>query len=193
MDDLQDDLGSFSARTIWRENHGNLLLVVFAATCLVGAGFLAYRQWRIASLKAASNRAVRTVVSGAAKQPDRPDRAVTIRVEGAESDKGKMMIALYDSAGSFNNPEYAVIRGAEPINDGSVVLEIPAERLPDPLAVAAFHDANDNRKLDRNAFGIPTERYGFSNDARGLTGPPSFAAATVEPPFEGRVIDVTVR
>ena len=29
-------------------------------------------------------------------------------------------------------------------------------------------------KLDTTAFGAPTEKYGFSNDARGVMGPPSY-------------------
>jgi uncharacterized protein (DUF2141 family) len=27
-----------------------------------------------------------------------------------------------------------------------------------------MHDENDNRKLDRNLFGVPTEGYGVSNN-----------------------------
>ena len=44
-------------------------------------------------------------------------------------------------------------------------------------AVTAFLDENSNNKLDSNLFGIPTELYGFSRNARGLAGPPSFADA----------------
>ncbi len=40
-------------------------------------------------------------------------------------------------------------------------------------AIACFHDENDNNKLDRSFSGFPTEIYGFSNDARGVFGPPN--------------------
>ena len=46
-------------------------------------------------------------------------------------------------------------------------------------AVAAYQDLDDDGTLDRSALGIPTEPYGFSNDARGRYGPPSFDAAAV--------------
>jgi uncharacterized protein (DUF2141 family) len=45
---------------------------------------------------------------------------------------------------------------------------------PGNYAVAIFHDVNQNGKLDKNIFGIPTEDYGFSNNARGSFGPPSY-------------------
>lgn len=44
-------------------------------------------------------------------------------------------------------------------------------------AVSAFLDINNNQKLDMNLIGAPTEPYGFSNDARGLFGPPEFTDA----------------
>ena len=48
---------------------------------------------------------------------------------------------------------------------------------PGDYAIAAFQDVNENGVLDKNALGIPTEPYGFSNDARGWFGPPSWQAA----------------
>jgi uncharacterized protein (DUF2141 family) len=41
-------------------------------------------------------------------------------------------------------------------------------------AVSAHHDENGNDKLDKNAFGIPTEPYGFSNNPKRGFGPPKF-------------------
>ena len=44
-------------------------------------------------------------------------------------------------------------------------------------AVSAFLDENNNMKLDSNLFGLPTELYGFSRNARNPVGPPPFEAA----------------
>ncbi|MCP4022677.1 MAG: DUF2141 domain-containing protein, partial [Desulfobacteraceae bacterium] len=41
-------------------------------------------------------------------------------------------------------------------------------------AVQVFHDENSNTKLDKRIFGIPIERYGFSNNASGKFGPPEY-------------------
>ena len=45
-------------------------------------------------------------------------------------------------------------------------------------AIGIFVDANYNNKMDRNFFGVPKEQYGFSNDAKGSFGPPSFKDAS---------------
>ena len=54
------------------------------------------------------------------------------------------------------------------------------EFTPGRYALFAMHDANANGDLDLNFLGIPIESYGFSNDAKGTVGPPSFDAAAVE-------------
>jgi uncharacterized protein (DUF2141 family) len=46
-------------------------------------------------------------------------------------------------------------------------------------AVAVFHDRNKNGILDTNFLGVPTEEYGFSNNARNTFSAPSFSAASV--------------
>ena len=48
------------------------------------------------------------------------------------------------------------------------------------LAVSAFHDANTNSRLDKNSFGIPTERYGFSKNPKRGFGPPKFIETALE-------------
>ncbi|MBI5625805.1 MAG: DUF2141 domain-containing protein [Nitrosomonadales bacterium] len=47
---------------------------------------------------------------------------------------------------------------------------------PGKYAVAAYADKNKNGRQDKNFLGMPTEIYGFSNDVRGMFGPPDFAA-----------------
>jgi uncharacterized protein (DUF2141 family) len=62
---------------------------------------------------------------------------------------------------------------------------------PGTYALAIIHDENSNGKLDTNWLGIPTEGYGFSNDAKGSLGPPSFAAASFA--YDGRNLELTIR
>jgi uncharacterized protein (DUF2141 family) len=49
---------------------------------------------------------------------------------------------------------------------------------PGTYALAVIHDENRNGKLDTNWLGVPTEGYGFSNDAKAILGPPSFSVAS---------------
>ncbi len=48
---------------------------------------------------------------------------------------------------------------------------------PGTYAVSTIHDSNRNGELDSNLFGMPKEGFGFSNDAMGTFGPPSFDKA----------------
>jgi uncharacterized protein (DUF2141 family) len=58
-------------------------------------------------------------------------------------------------------------------------------------ALAVIHDENTNGKLDTNWLGIPTEGYGFSNDAKGSLGAPAFAAASFA--YDGQNLALTIR
>jgi uncharacterized protein (DUF2141 family) len=44
-------------------------------------------------------------------------------------------------------------------------------------AVKIFHDEDNNGELDAGFFGIPTEDYGFSNNAKASFGPPDYEDA----------------
>ena len=61
---------------------------------------------------------------------------------------------------------------------------------PGTYAMAVIHDENMNGKLDTNWLGIPTEGFGFSNDAKAVVGAPSFSAASF--PYDGQNIDLTM-
>jgi uncharacterized protein (DUF2141 family) len=72
-------------------------------------------------------------------------------------------------------------------------LELPTNR---PLAIAVFQDNDGNGKLTKSQMGIPREPYGFSNNARGILGPPKFkqAAFELEPRTDNtETIEIKVR
>jgi len=51
---------------------------------------------------------------------------------------------------------------------------------PGVYAVQAYDDRNDNRRVDRNLIGLPTEAVGFSNNASVRLDGPSFKAASFD-------------
>jgi len=90
------------------------------------------------------------------------------------ADSGTVNVALADKAEGFLKTFLASQRiAAAP----GAVLVVFRDLKSGDYAVTAFLDENGNEKLDTNLFGMPTEKYGFSNDARGSFGPPSFADA----------------
>jgi uncharacterized protein (DUF2141 family) len=95
---------------------------------------------------------------------------LTIVVDGIEQPTGALFVAVYDSTGFLQRPVYGAIAKANG-NEVTVTIDsVAAGR----YAVSLFHDANDNQKLDTGMFGIPTEKTGFSNNAKGRMGPPKF-------------------
>ena len=61
---------------------------------------------------------------------------------------------------------------------------------PGMYALAVIHDENMSGKLDTNRLGVPTEGYGFSNDARAFLSAPSFRAASFR--YDGQNLDLTI-
>ena len=101
---------------------------------------------------------------------------------------GEIHIAIYDSAEAFEADRGEKGGAAPGITQGTIEMVEPGsviyryELPPGSYAIGIFHDANLNNRLDNYFFGVPREQYGFSNNARGFMGPPSFedAAFSVE-------------
>jgi uncharacterized protein (DUF2141 family) len=113
-----------------------------------------------------------------------------VTVEGVRSNAGTIMIGLYDSAEGFNvaikqSTEAGLLNdksrlvGAAIRASGGAQSTVFTQLRPGRYAVIVFHDENDNGRLDETSWGVPTEGYGFSNDAQGLLAAPSFDAAAV--------------
>lgn len=59
---------------------------------------------------------------------------------------------------------------------------------PGIYAVAVYHDENDDHNFNRSLLGLPSEGYGFSNDAPTSVGLPSFDSVRFTvPPGESRM------
>jgi len=88
---------------------------------------------------------------------------LTVRVENADVGKGHLMIAVFNSEDNFPHKSFSEQRIA--VTDRTMAITFPD--LPTgQYAVSVYQDSNDNGKLDTMIFGIPKEKYGFSNDAR---------------------------
>lgn len=108
---------------------------------------------------------------GAARAGD-----VSIKVESIRSASGVILVAICD-AGSFLTADCPYY-GKAPIRGGTAQMTFNGVK-PGVYAVQVIHDENGNLKFDTNFLGIPTEGFGFSNDAWGSVGPPTFDAAAI--------------
>ena len=104
---------------------------------------------------------------------------LTVTVKEVRNAKGSVLVAVYDGEASFGKPELAKARQKAQAHQGELTF-VFHDLKAGTYAVAAFHDENGNGKLDRNALGVPTEGWGFSNDAQGNAGPPKFTQAAFD-------------
>ena len=116
---------------------------------------------------------------------------IHVKILNIRNSTGTVDCALFDSPEGFpievlrsaTNVMVMKVRNTEAHCDFE---DIP----PGTYALAVIHDENMNGKLDTNWLGIPIEGYGFSNDARGLFGAPSYAAARF--PYDKGILDLTI-
>jgi len=103
-----------------------------------------------------------------------PTGNLTVRVTNVRNARGYVHIDICPQASFLqDNCPYAASMPARPGVTIVTAHGLPAGR----YAVQAFHDENDNHKVDRALFGIPREGIGFSNDAPIRLGPPKWADA----------------
>jgi uncharacterized protein (DUF2141 family) len=95
---------------------------------------------------------------------------LTIVVDGMEQTTGTLHVAMYDAENYMKKPVYGTLANVDK-EEINIVLKNVA---PGEYAVSIFHDENDNGKLDTGLYGIPVEKTGSSNNAKGAYGPPKF-------------------
>jgi uncharacterized protein (DUF2141 family) len=108
----------------------------------------------------------------------RTDEGIKIIVTNLHTNNGHVLISLFKSDDGYpDNPDKAIRQGRLIIKDRKawvIFTGLPAGK----YAAAILHDENDDLKMNKNFFGLPKEGYGFSNNAMGTFGPPSFNKAS---------------
>jgi uncharacterized protein (DUF2141 family) len=138
-------------------------------------------------------RRVLVLALGAALAAAVPADAGELRItlDGLRTERGTILIGVYDSKATFdraielsdrdgflNDPQRVAgvaLRGSNALKGGVGLPNLE----PGRYAVIVLHDQDGNGRLDKNFWGVPTEAYGFSNDAQGFLGPPSFKDAAI--------------
>ncbi|MUT70041.1 DUF2141 domain-containing protein [Stutzerimonas frequens] len=109
-----------------------------------------------------------------------------VTLNGLQHDRGQVAVAVYSDAKSFRKDNQAFSARKARAEAGTVTVtfdDVP----PGRYAVLAYHDENDNGRLDLRFGMFPTEGYGLSNNPK-VMGPPSFEdsafAVTAEDPAQ---------
>jgi len=116
---------------------------------------------------------------------------IHVKVLNIRNSTGTVACALFESGAGFPTEFLSSATNIMSIRVRKSQARCTFEDIPPGrYAIGVIHDENMNGKLDTNRLGMPTEGYGFSNNARELFGPPSFSAASFA--YDGRMLDLTI-
>lgn len=105
------------------------------------------------------------------------DNTLKVLITGLHSSNGSVLVSLFNQEKGFPSQSGKAFK-KEKINIvGGIASAIINDIPPGSYAIAVLHDENNNLEMDTRIFGLPKEGYGFSNNAKGLFGPPSFKDA----------------
>jgi uncharacterized protein (DUF2141 family) len=96
-----------------------------------------------------------------------------IKIIGFNSEEGKCWFGLDNAEEIYESEDTVFIGKILPIVNGEVNLTIDSLAYGN-YAIKVFYDENNNGELDTNFLGIPSEDYGYSNNASGWLGPPNW-------------------
>ena len=84
---------------------------------------------------------------------------LTVTVSGLKNNTGLLTVELYNVKGKFLKTPYKTFSSAIKLNTATLIfIGIPKGE----CTVMAYHDENNNRKLDKNFIGMPKEDVGCS-------------------------------
>ena len=115
---------------------------------------------------------------------------LTIAVANVRNDRGVVRVAVCPKDRFL--ADTCPWNGVAPAHHG--ITEVTVSGLPPGnYAVQAFHDENNNDRVDRALFGIPREGVGFSRDARIMLSPPRWRDAMFVHDAEPQRISFSLR
>ncbi|MEL6918468.1 MAG: DUF2141 domain-containing protein [Bacteroidota bacterium] len=89
---------------------------------------------------------------------------IFIDFSGIEKREGYIQINIFNNAKGFPNAEQSMVKTLQiKVEKENNTVQIPDFPFGE-YAISCYHDANGNKKLDTNFFGIPKEKVGASNN-----------------------------
>ena len=98
--------------------------------------------------------------------------SLTVKVSGATPGKAQMILSLFISPESYLKEP--VLSKTKAVDDIGEVIFVLDDLVPGKYSVSIIYDEDNNGELNTGFLGIPNEPVGFSNNAKGTFGPPSY-------------------
>jgi len=105
---------------------------------------------------------------------------LNLNISNIKVAKGTLFVAVYNNQPDFLNVSKASLLQTFPVTQsGKQSFKLPP-LAPGYYAICCFQDLNENKRLDTNIFGVPTEPYGFSRNVRPKFRAPTWNEACIE-------------
>lgn len=100
-------------------------------------------------------------------------KPLRVIIDNLSTNEGEVEIGVYTPENKFPDEKDKFKKYRFKPKD--LLIDILLNDLPyGELALAVYHDENNNGKIDKNFIGIPTEPYAFSNNVKPKFKAPSF-------------------
>ena len=120
-----------------------------------------------------------------------PCPGIHVKILNIRNSTGTVACALFESPEGFPSEYLRAATNVMVIKIWKSQARCDFEDIPPgTYAMAVVHDENMNGRLDTNRLGVPTEGYGFSNNAHGVFSAPSFSDASFK--YDGQNVELTM-
>lgn len=115
--------------------------------------------------------------------------SITVTLEDIKKTQGTISIGVFDQEG---------YETGEGLTGAQVVVDEASETVtieglePGFYGIKMYHDVDGNGEMNSNPFGMPTEPYAFSNNAKGRFGPAKWDDAKFEVTADGAVQTISI-
>lgn len=103
------------------------------------------------------------------------DARLTLNFVGIQKPGGAIMAGVFTDQAAFDAGRAS--QGVRIPVSGPAARQVITGLKPGRYAIKAFHDVNGDGRMNTNPFGLPTEPYAASNNARGAMKPPAWSDA----------------
>ena len=107
---------------------------------------------------------------------------LTVALEDIKKTQGEIRIGVFDAEGYETGK--AVAGANVTVDEATETVTIEGLE-PGEYGLKMFHDVDGDGEMNTNPFGMPTEPYAFSNNAKGRFGPAKWDAAKFTVTAEG--------
>lgn len=119
------------------------------------------------------------------------ETTLTLHLQGIRNDQGNIRISLYQTAESFRKEDQAIKLIRLPARPGTLTATFTALP-PGRYAVMAYHDENNDEKMNLRFGMFPIEGYALSNNPK-VVGPPRFTDSAFDFPLQANApLELTV-